>query len=599
MLTTHKLHKATTCSQLVLKFRSLLAPLPAQNEFSPNVNRVSKRWFHPHFVLKHNVESENDFMFSIVRRPWVEVLTDSNDRVNNEEEFSKLLDRDWRSSNASDIVSAFKRAKQFCFNNNVPISDERFNKLVDGLMDHCDKLKYEDIIDLMQCLSEYPPCESYKSRNMHDVFSCLDDVCCWKMQNWSMDQLLTVADLWYKFNLAKIGDFIYLLLNRKASKAHHLTKDQLVRVFFFFNVCRKKSVDFNYECAVENKIKEMNIDEMAVVAIGYFKTRSKFRSLSIMQTMIEEVLTNSKSVHEISLTAILKILRYSSSYKMATQICKLVNTLYHEIDRLSDMACLHLMLLAASFQMFHEKMIQKGAAKLGRNIDKIRSKDIERLLYVLTMFDYKPNIEPDIFKAAYEEILSDKRLWEVVKYPRIFLTSLYHLSIRDVYSYHWMNKIFDEEYIKENFGKGAKNVPRLLYCLDVSARIDCPDYKGKRLSPNLAYKAAKWNTCYTPTHDIILCKDKLTDNFVEPVGFQRYIFGDVMIPHHDDNLKWYAIVVIGPDHVVRDTSMPLAAFTKKLKQLQKIGYNPVPVTWREFMPLPQSERKRYISANLR
>lgn len=80
-----------------------------------------------------------------------------------------------------------------------------------------------------------------------------------------------------------------------------------MKVFFCFNVCRSRAVDFEYEYALEKCVHQMNVDELAVVAMGYFKTKTKIKLDPIMKAMIKAVIQNSESIHEITLTSILKV----------------------------------------------------------------------------------------------------------------------------------------------------------------------------------------------------------------------------------------------------------------------------------------------------
>lgn len=187
-------------------------------------------------------------------------------------------------------------------------------------------------------------------------------------------------------------------------------------------------------------------------------------------------------------------------------------------------------------------------------------------------------------------------------------------------------------------GKQAKLLPRQVFSVDACIDIECPDYTGNRLPPELKYKAAKWLTDWPPSHDqwkklsrkdqlfldtvdtiekivgsqehltvqhvlphfplagkiitrkntfnytfclildIIICKDTKSGAFVRPTGFQQYILGDVMRPHNNGTLKWYSVIVLIWNNVVRDTSEPLGLIAMKQRQLKKIGYNPVMVS---------------------
>lgn len=156
--------------------------------------------------------------------------------------------------------------------------------------------------------------------------------------------------------------------------------------------------------------------------------------------------------------------------------------------------------------------------------------------------------------------------------------------------------------------------------LDCSIDIECPDYKGRRLLPDRKYKAAKWQTEFSPDQyqwkkisasdqffldtlsavekivgnrnllyidhilphfpraDIVLCKDKMSGTFVEPPGYSNYILGDVKYPYDDPHLEWYAIVAVGWSNTVKDSSQLLGSTVMKKRQLSRIGYKPVLVS---------------------
>ncbi|KAJ8985183.1 hypothetical protein NQ317_018212 [Molorchus minor] len=221
------------------------------------------------------------------------------------------------------------------------------------------RLTNTEIIELLSTLAQYPPCESYSSHNFHDIWSCLDDICCWKMAEWDIEMCFTIANLWYKLNLGKLCDFIYVLVDRLTKKADNLTKDQLVSVFFYFNVCRKRAVDFEYEYALQKHMNSMSIDEIAVISMGYFKTRTKIKLLPIMETIVQKVKENSKTIHEISLTAILKIIRYSKPTKIIIEVRNMLDVLGDEIHRLSSLCCLHIALIGTGLQFPHIKTLQE------------------------------------------------------------------------------------------------------------------------------------------------------------------------------------------------------------------------------------------------
>lgn len=301
----------------------------------------------------------------------------------------------------------------------------------------------------------------------------------------------------------------------------------------------------------------------------------------------------------------------------------LLETLTPEIDRLSNLCCVHIAILGTNLQVFHRESIEKVAKKLVKDVEnpeKLRLKDLERILLSLTMFDVNPNTDSDIFEAIFKEIHKDERLKEIVMHPRSLASTLLYLAMKKLYSNELLNRIMDDDFIVETFGKQPKLIPREIYALDKCIEIECPDYNGKRLDRIKNYKATKWIIEYIPKYDqhkkltaadklfldvfdyvklivgnenkvllrhilphfvkgdMVICRDKATNQFVEPFGFENYELGDVMYPKNVEDFKWYAIVVVGWNATIRNGVEPLGVFKFKERHLNAIGYKPILVS---------------------
>lgn len=103
--------------------------------------------------------------------------------------FNNTLNHHFRKSTASEIVSTFKKVLPFCIQHNITISDTRFDALVDGLMDHAEKLTDNELLTLLDVLNDYPTVDSINAHNYHDVWSCLDDISGRRIGIWKPDML--------------------------------------------------------------------------------------------------------------------------------------------------------------------------------------------------------------------------------------------------------------------------------------------------------------------------------------------------------------------------------------------------------------------------
>lgn len=306
LLRGNVLHKLTTAANFLEAGKA-----PQQHNLKTTV-----RFFHRNTVklAKLFTESENLYAYSILQKipiakSAIFVAKTPDKLIATEQEFNKFLAKNWRNATASETVQAFKDVVDFCVSKGIAVSDNRFDELVDGLMDNMEKLTDEEICDLMKCLIKFPLCESYDSHNFHDIWSALDDICLLRMPKWSLEKRFYVAELWYRLNLGRLCDYTFEFTDKLQDRAMkmRLTKQQLVHTFFYINITRKRSVDFEFEYLLEKVIDELTADEMGIVAMGYFKTETKIKLLPIIEAMCRKIVQEHATIHEISLAAILKV----------------------------------------------------------------------------------------------------------------------------------------------------------------------------------------------------------------------------------------------------------------------------------------------------
>lgn len=200
------------CYLLLKTEKSLNALLLSKHECS----RYNPTNIHIHTSPQNRnvvVSHENNYILNVIDKIQLIHSRNSdifNHEVNSLEEFNSILDQNWRNLTAPQIVEAFKNVKRYCVQHNINISDKRFDNLVDGVMDNCEHFTKSHIIELLNCLAEMPLTPGYNCHNFHDLWSCLDDICCWKMVDWDVNTSLEIAKLWSKLHL---GLYVHNLLN--------------------------------------------------------------------------------------------------------------------------------------------------------------------------------------------------------------------------------------------------------------------------------------------------------------------------------------------------------------------------------------------------
>ncbi|XP_022902864.2 FAST kinase domain-containing protein 5, mitochondrial isoform X3 [Onthophagus taurus] len=591
---------------------------------------------------------ENSFAYSVLEPlPIVSTLkqisinNNNNKNVKTEEDFERFLNKDWRKCGVKEIVDGFNAVLPFCVENNVNITNKNFDFLVDGLLDNVENLSTDDIISVLKFLTESPLPGGLNMHNYHDVWSAMDDVCCWRLKSFDLQTSFYVANLWFKMGLGRICDFIYELLEKYSKKPARLTKSELVYIFFYFNICRKRTMDFSYEDAIEKKISLMSPDEIGIVALGFFKTKTMIKSADTLNVMIDCAINNSKSIHEITLAAIVKTIRLSHHPLTATKTAELLQVITPEIERLSHICCMHLALLGTGLQIFNKTALTKICEKLSKSIhdkETIRIKDIERLLLTLTMFDFKPKVSTtnDIYDLLLREFYNPARQGEIESHPKCLPCSLLFLAIRNIYPEDLIDGVLNPDFLKKTYGKQFLDVPRELYSLDMCLEIERPNYKGNRIPKDKRRRCAKvfierlpkkekksmnaadrlihdvLDSCLKVTGDsnkvflghiipqyvkadIVLCYDELNKEFITP-NFTQYEIGDIVRPPNKKNLRWIVVVPVSVNTTIRYLLKPVGFMNLKRRQLKLLGYDVVMVPYHEYIPLDEDDKVEYISS---
>lgn len=153
---------------------------------------------------------------------------------------------------------------------------------------------------------------------------------------------------------------------------------------------------------------------------------------------------------------VFQVIRFSSHPVLANPIYSLLDKLTPEIERLSILCCLHIAILGSNLQLFHIESLTKISQKIADNItnvDKVRLKDMERLLLMLSMFNFDPKTTPDIFEATVKELYRMERSHEFDRHPKCLPSTLLYLSMRNVYCYDLMSNVLDANFITATYGE--------------------------------------------------------------------------------------------------------------------------------------------------
>lgn len=128
----------------------------------------------------------------------------------------------------------------------------------------------------------------------------------------------------------------------------------------------------------------------------------------------------------------------------------MLTDLVKQIDRLSLLSCIHIGLIGTISHLYHEEIITKIADKFFKNIQNARLKDIERIIFIMTLYNYRPKYIENFYDIIIQELR--KRDDEIEKYPRCLISSMHYLSIMELYPKDLIRRVLKPEFLSHTYG---------------------------------------------------------------------------------------------------------------------------------------------------
>lgn len=348
-----------------------------------------------------------------------------------------------------------QEARQLSLNTTdfIPIMDQRAEKLRSLIAKEVNSLPDEDLFALFYAISLLPPTRRLNDPEYKEFWQVLDGECSKRMSAWGYDTLFVVDDLLNRMNIVRATDFHFQLIRKIFRKIEKLSKVHYIRFMYALNITRRApSFMSNYEleCSLQRNIDRLNPEELSIVALSFFKTETKIRDQLLIDKLVEKVIGESKSLHSYFVAGTAKFLRFVSRFESGETVYKFQEAFIAEIARLDPSASLQLALAGTNAFMYHESVVEACKQKIEDNLDRIRIKEIERILLVLSMFKNNCN---SFCKKVIEELTSIRRADEIAAFGHCFPSILYYLSLRGHFPHELINTALDTKYLMKHFGK--------------------------------------------------------------------------------------------------------------------------------------------------
>ncbi|XP_052899990.1 uncharacterized protein LOC128306498 [Anopheles moucheti] len=608
-------------------------------------------------AVKKFIDSENDYASAVLRNV---VLKRSLEIPTTVCEIPGDMDnilqthRDWCAGDPEKLLLLLKHivaSVGLTGDGTSPLEDVRFTEFITTFVNLVPTFTDTQLSQALETLAFLEEIKTIYEQNYLILWTTLDNECLERVALWNVEQLLHFADQWYPLRLAKQGKFVSKAIWKISNRLRKLPPEQLLKTVFYINLTRVPVENMmDIETNFQQNFDAFTIDNIAVLCMGFFKTETPIRNSELLDKIYYKLTADLPTVQDIPLTAILKLLRYSSRIPNVASMQNLLDALVPVIPRLSLLACLHVALLGSDIHICHRGTLELIVDKFLDNIDALRLKDAERIAFVLAHgnISLKANREMKLLRAILAEV--PNRVTEIVQYPKCYVSLLHFLSLRNIYDPAFISGAFDRRFLQLAYTKNIGGAGREAVALDAFIAINLADggvYSGNRFPdqafrlvckltqdylPNPNYKLTKsdrmlldiqatfttfWKVPCQIMHllphyqrpDILFCFDKRTRKVVE-LGERDGEAGlsnthDIMKRENilgerssDDSLRLVAIVVGSWNCYVRNDRRRTGGYAMKLDQLRRLNYETIEIPWYEWPVYSRDDMRKYLEAKL-
>ncbi|XP_012530877.1 uncharacterized protein LOC105833583 [Monomorium pharaonis] len=542
--------------------------------------------------------------------------------VTNEEALN-ILEQDWSSITSTETVSAVKKLSYNINQNNEKIEPLKYMKAFNTL--NLQKLTDNDVMTVMRHLVPFSTymtqCDFY-----NNLCERIDRECMIRFLHLPIEKMLYLCDVMYQIT-PKHGSgayfykfysqYVWYSIRHLGNKPHKLSPEQLVQVLFFLNVYRKPPINmYELEFRLEQCIDDLSIKELAIAALGFFKTRTKIRNKVFLNNIIHKTIAEIDTVDTVSIGGIIKLIRYSMQLTEVRSFIDLLKVLTPYVSRYTLMSLAHISQACGRIAVYDKKFMDKIIKRLNEELQTARLKDIERFLFTFSIL----NIDSSIYQNIVEELRGSwdtTRASEIKKFPSVPARILGYMAVQNVYPKDLIKRVMTPEYVIKTCFGNYKYLSREYCVLDYGLRIEVPEYDGPFLKPNVRTSIEKkyydlaaetksestWAnslfsdvlaTCqklfnttsdilvtrplpHFAVEDIIFCLDEQNQLVPSEKFLSQFESSDIKPVNEEtsNKVRWIALVIGHHGLLIRNFSSPTGPLAAKLRQLSIIGYTPI------------------------
>lgn len=236
---------------------------------------------------------------------------------------------------------------------------------------------------------------------------------------------------------------------------------------------------------LEEVINKLTLDEVSFYSLALIKGGCQVKNVDLEKSLINCLMKNNLKNHDdIAVTGIIKAIRRFSIVDYFDELKNLQKKLVPFAKSANYQSLTHIAQLGVKQRVFNQELIDVIIRRFLNNLDKLRIKDVERVLLTIATFNYKlDNINLKEFCDKVQEYLL---MSYDTRFPESIIRCTAYLAIFGVVDLKLVNWALHSETVDKVLSKWENKDEHNLLIIDSYAKINLASiYKGNKLIDKL------------------------------------------------------------------------------------------------------------------
>ncbi|NWJ12091.1 FAKD5 protein, partial [Crypturellus undulatus] len=401
-------------------------------------------------------------------------------------------------------------------------SDPRFSSLCRGAVRNFTAFSTPQLIEILKALVRVA------APAVHPVLRACESEFCRRAWDMDVEQLLLVADCWRCLERSA-PSYLSILFSFANMHWKDLTLPQVVQLIYIIGEGRRSPPDLmqKLESLILKYLDSFTLEEVGAVCLGLFKSVSGI-SDHLMKKIADRVALQMEDMSSYALVNVLKMLRYSrmDHLLLLKQLGKVIPP---RIPAINIQGIMHVALACSSLHYYNEDILSAIAMALPSKVTYCRSKDAAKFLWSFGCLDYEPPNEEQFYSSLIEQM--HRKLHEFEKFPEHLLTGLLGLAFVQRFPAELIDLALSAEFVRKT-RESKYELGKDLLTLGKSVEIECPGYKGSRLSPQISEEITEMVLNFAKEEIYVRPEIVEAVSLLESMlGGPEYVKSHMLLPH--------------------------------------------------------------------